>query len=251
MTDRGRTEALGEVLRALGRKLDYPATPPFVPTVLERIEADRVAGRRPRARLATWDRRRLVAAVAVGLLAALALAFGARLVLGAAEIRVQPGVSPTVPPLRPGGLGEAISTEEVAAAVGFEVALPAGPPPDEAYAVRTGDGRTAALLAWRGGPDHPPLPGTPWGLVLLQTPVDAETLTKTVASFDDVREVTVRGGPAFWLDAPHELLVRTAAGYESFSVGGNVLIWTEGEITYRLETSLGLRRALALAESVR
>jgi hypothetical protein len=250
VADRGRIEALGELVRTVGRELDYPATPSFVPGVLERIEAELAAARRPRTRFATWDRRRVVVAVALGVLAALALAFGARLVLGAAEIRVQPGVSPTGPPLRPGGLGEAGSTAEVAAAVGFEMALPAGPPPDEAYSVRTGDGRSAALLAWRSGPDRPPLPGTPWGLILLETRVDAETLTKTVGTFDDVREVTVRGEPAFWLDVPHELLVRTDDGYESFSVGGNVLIWTEGEITYRLETALGLRRALAMAESV-
>ncbi|HEX6332137.1 MAG TPA: hypothetical protein VF129_12770 [Actinomycetota bacterium] len=248
MADRDRAEtALAERLRQLGTDLTFPPTPPLVPAVLERLESPRA--RRP-VLPAGRDRRRAVIAVAVGLLVALALAFGARLVLGAAEIRVQPGVTPSGPPLGPGGLGEPVAVEELEAAVGFELALPPGPPPDEAYAVRTADDRAGALLGWRGGPDHPPLPGTPWSRVLLQVHSDAETITKTVARFEDVRTVTVRGRPGFWIDVPHDLIVRTETRFERYSVGGNVLIWTEGDVTYRLETSLRLRSALALAEGV-
>jgi hypothetical protein len=45
-------------------------------------------------------------------------------------------------------------------------------------------------------------------------------------------------------------VVRTDTGARSFSVRGNVLIWTAGDVTFRLETALPLDRAIALAESV-
>lgn len=248
MAERERVDrALAERVRELRNDLSFPPTPPLVPSVLERLGAPRDHRVVPHP---GWGRRRLLILVAAGLLLALAVAFGARLVLGAAEIRVQPDVSPSGPALGPGGLGESAPLEEVAAAVGFELALPAGPAPEEVYAVRTADGRIAALLAWRSGPGRPPLPGTPWGRVLLQSESDAETITKSVARFEDVRRVTVAGRPAFWLDAPHQLIVRTEAGFEEFSVGGNVLIWTVGDVTYRLETSQRLRSAVQLAESL-
>jgi hypothetical protein len=45
--------------------------------------------------------------------------------------------------------------------------------------------------------------------------------------------------------------VITHEGSETFRVGGNVLIWTRGDVTYRMETSLTLPEATALAQSVR
>lgn len=56
---------------------------------------------------------------------------------------------------------------------------------------------------------------------------------------------------ARWLERPHALDVRTAAGSARFSVEGNVLIWTRAGITLRLETSLELEDALAIARSIR
>jgi hypothetical protein len=187
---------------------------------------------------------------AVGLLLALALALAARFVLGAAEIRVQPGVTPSGPVLGPGRLGEPVPLDEVSAAIGFEVALPSGPRPDEAYLVTTNGLDDAALLAWSASPTYSALPATPWGLVLMEVRGDREFVVKEVNRFEDLRTVRVGGRRAYWIDAPHELSVITAEGPRSFSVEGNVLIWTRGEVTFRLETSLPLRQAVAIAESV-
>ena len=244
-------ESLVRALRAVGPELAYPPTPRLGGSVARRLEASAAARRRPPfPRIALWSRRRILAVAALGLLAALALAFGARFVLGAAEVRVQPGVTPSGPPIGPGRLGDPIPVEDVSAAVGFEIALPSGPGPDEAYVVTTNGLDDAALLAWAPSPTYPPLPATSWGLVLMELTGDEEIVVKDVNQFEDLREVRVGGRRAFWIDAPHELTVLTADGPETFSVRGNVLIWTRGEVTFRLETSLRLREALALAETI-
>lgn len=244
-------ESLGLALRAAGRELAYPATPRLGSAVAWRLEASGAARHRPPfPRVALWSRRRVLVLAAIGLLAALALAFGARFVLGAAEVRVVPGLTPSGPPVGPGELGRPVSLEDVSAAVGFEVALPIGPGPDEAYVVSRTGMDDVALLAWATSSRYPALPDTPWGLVLMELTGDEEVLVKDVARFEDMRRVRVDGRRAFWIDAPHELTVITANGPETFAIQGNVLIWTAGDVTFRLETSLQLREAIALAEAI-
>lgn len=244
-------EALGRALAAVGRDVAFPPTPATAPDVVERLRAERDARSRPPfPAMALWSRRRVLALVAVGVLAVLALAFATRLLLGAAEIRVQPGVTPSGPPLGPSGLGSPVPVAELEDAVGFEVRLPLGPPPDEAYVYATGPGDDAALLAWNAGERYPSLPGTPWGLILMQVEGDEQTLFKDVGRFEDAIAVEVDGRSSIWLDASHELLVITDEGEERFLVEGNVLIWADAGITYRLETTLTLSEAIALAESL-
>lgn len=243
-------EALGRALREVGRDVAYPPSPPIAPAVVARLESAAAARARPRfPALALWSRRRVLVAAAVAVLGVLALAFAARLVLGAAEIRVRPGITPSGPAIGPGAIGTPVPLEDAEDAVGFELGLPSGPAPDEAYLFAAGgDG---ALLAWEASDRYPQLPGTPWGLVLVEVLGQEDVLVKDVQRFEDAREVKMGGRRALWIDAPHELHVITDAGTETFSVRGNVLIWTDGAVTYRMETSLPLADAIALAESVR
>jgi hypothetical protein len=243
-------EALGRALAAVGRDLAFPPTPATASDVVERLRAGRAARSRPPfPALALWNRRRVFALVAVGILAVLALAFAARLVIGAAEIRVQPGVTPSGPPLGPDALGEAVPVERVEREVGFALRVPAGPLPDQAYAfVSPGGG--GALLAWDASDRYPSLPGTPWGMVLIELRTDEPVLGKDVNRFEDAQPVRVGDRSAFWIEVPHRLHVTTDEGSQTFLVEGNVLIWTEAGITYRLETALALSEAVALAESV-
>jgi hypothetical protein len=242
---------LAAALGALRREIDYPRTPPLEAAVAARLEADRARRARPRLPgLALVSRRRVLVLVAVGLSVALAAAFGARLVLGSAEVRIRPGVTPSGPPLVPGELGAPVSLAELAREVGFGVGLPDGPAPDQAHVVRTQQGEPAALVAWAAGDRYPSIPGTAWGLVVLQTRGPSEVTVKDVDRFEDLRRVRVHGRMAFWIDAPHQLVVITDDGPRSFAVRGNVLIWSDGAVTFRMETSLPLREAVALAESV-
>ncbi|MEX0743121.1 MAG: hypothetical protein WD248_02055 [Actinomycetota bacterium] len=243
-------DTLAVALRDAGRDLAYPPTPPISQGVVARLEAERERRTRPRfPTVALWSRRRVLVLVAVGVIGLLALAFAARLVIGAAEIRVQPGVTPSGPPLGPGALGDPVPVERVERAVGFAPRVPAGPPPDEAY-VFVSTGGNGALLAWEASDRYPSLPGTPWGLILVELRTDEGSLVKDVGGFDDIQEVRVDGRSAFWIEAPHELHVITDGGSETFRVDGNVLIWTAGAVTYRLETSFELPEAVALAESL-
>lgn len=65
-----------------------------------------------------------------------------------------------------------------------------------------------------------------------------------------VAETAVNGRRAIWAVGPYPL--RFTNGNMDFVrlIDGHVLIWTEGEITYRLETDLGLEEAIKIAESL-
>jgi hypothetical protein len=254
MTDRRLTDAaLAAGIADAGRALAYPATPPLAAAVEARLNAERAAGTRPSfPGVAIWSRRRVLVLAAVGLLALLGLGFGVRLVIGAAEVRVVPGVTPSGPPLGPPNpLGDPTTLEAAEAAVAFDLRLPLGRAPDDVYVFTNGpQGGAGALLAWNADRRAPALPETPWGLVLLQMPDDAESVLKDIDRFEDLREVEVGGERGFWIDAPHQLTVISEDGARSFAVRGNVLIWSEHGVTFRLETSLDARAAIALAETI-
>ena len=244
-------ERLVATIVALGREIAYPPTPPLVPVVTTRLSAPEA--RRPVAPgRARWTRRRTLVLVAVGVLAALAIAAAARLAIGAFEVREQPGSTPSVsqPPVQPGALGDPVPPEAAAEAAGFEPVLPEGPPPDEAYVVNSPFGDPGLLYVWLPSETYPRIPGSEWGSVLMAFQGDAETVIKFVEGFENVRRTSVEGRPAYWVDVPHVVEIETEEGFETFAVRGNVLVW-EGEdgISYRMETALGLAEARELASS--
>jgi len=237
-------------LRGLGPELEVPPTPALAPAVSSRLLAERAAGGRPALpRRALWTPRTKLVVALIAILALLAVAAGARYVIGAAEIRVQPRATSSAPPLTPPDLGQEVVLDELSKSVGFDVALPEGRPPDVAYAVEAGDG--AALLAWKADERSPRLSGTPWGLFLMEIAgTEEEILVKDTNAFEDTDEIRLDGAPAYWIHAPHELDVITDSGDERFHIEGNVLIWERVGITYRLETPLDLAQAKAIASSV-
>jgi hypothetical protein len=244
-------ERLAAAIVALGREIVYPPTPALAPAVTARLSAPEA--RRPVAPgLARWDRRRTLVLVAVGVLAALAIAAAARLVIGAFEVREQPGSAPSAsqPPVQPDVLGDPVPPEDAADAAGFEPALPVGPPPDEAYVVESPFGDSGLLYVWPPSETYPRISGTEWGLLLMASQGDVETVIKYVERFEDVRRTSVEGRPAYWVSVPHVVEIETEGDVETFAVRGNVLVW-EGKdgISYRMETALGLAEALELASS--
>jgi hypothetical protein len=69
-----------------------------------------------------------------------------------------------------------------------------------------------------------------------------------------VRETTVNGQRAVWARGPHLLQVWDKDRAEISQrrlVNGHVLIWQEGEVTYRIESTLQLDEAVQVAESLR
>ena len=253
MSERMRTdEQLSAMLRAVSGDVAFPPTPALTPAVTARLTAERSRGARPLLPwLAVLGRRRVLVLVAVGLLALLGVGAAARIAIGAFEVRVQPGTtpSPSLSPVEPAALGRPVSQQEAIARAGFEPALPPGPQPQEVYVIGTEFGDPGILDAWRPSATYPRIEGTEWGLMLIVAQGNAEFATKTVNRFEALVDVNVNGHRAFWIPVPHQISIETANGSQTFSVTGNVLIWQAGDLSYRLETSLGRSDAIALAES--
>ena len=65
-----------------------------------------------------------------------------------------------------------------------------------------------------------------------------------------VQETSVNGRSAVWAEGPY-LLELTNGDYQLVRlIEGHVLIWTQGDITFRLETGLPLAEAVRIAESL-
>lgn len=66
-----------------------------------------------------------------------------------------------------------------------------------------------------------------------------------------IRETKVNDERALWTEGPYLLQLRNG-GYDTPRlVQGHVLLWQEGEITYRLESNLSLEQAIHIAESLK
>jgi hypothetical protein len=66
-----------------------------------------------------------------------------------------------------------------------------------------------------------------------------------------IQETTVNGQHAIWAIGPYPLLFSNGNMDFIRLIDGHVLIWAEGELTYRLETDLSLEEALKIAESLK
>jgi hypothetical protein len=65
-----------------------------------------------------------------------------------------------------------------------------------------------------------------------------------------IQETKVNGQRAIWTEGPYPLLLRNGDVNSQRLVTGHVLIWTEGDLTYRLETDQPLEEAVKIAESL-
>ena len=65
-----------------------------------------------------------------------------------------------------------------------------------------------------------------------------------------VQEKTVNGQRAIWAVGPYPLRIRDGDLQFMRLIEGHVLIWTENNITYRLETDLSLEETIKIAESL-
>ena len=65
-----------------------------------------------------------------------------------------------------------------------------------------------------------------------------------------LQETDVNGQRAIWAEGPYPLFLRNGDIQVMRLIDGHVLIWTDGDITYRLETDLSLEEAIKVAESL-
>jgi hypothetical protein len=119
--------------------------------------------------------------------------------------------------------------------------------PDDVYV--QDQGGKAVILVWldRQQPDRARL-----SLYELSSGILIQKLLPSTAI---LQKTSVNGQVALWVNAPHTAAYRSSSGTTTYEarwlVAGNALIWTQGSITYRLETTLPLDEARTIAESVR
>jgi hypothetical protein len=271
-------QALESALRDLAPAVAYPSAVSSGSDVATRVRQQIVAAppARRRSGLLDWIggrplRRSLVVAVAALLiLAAIAGAVG----LGVPGIRIFFGgstPSPTSPTPTPTsgsatpaastalgqamGLGTNVSLEDAAGIAGIQLILPPDPaigPPDEAYTLAN-----RVALVWSERPGLPADPDTGVGLLVseFRGHIDDGYFQKTLDSDAQVMPITVNGDRGYWISGPpHFFYFVDPSGKpvdDSHRIVGDTLIWTDGDVTYRLESRLPMEQAIRLAESLR
>jgi len=170
------------------------------------------------------------------------LRFGAiRLILGpstATPVATRtPVLTPIVPPLS--GHTTLANARTLAR---FPILLPAYPadlgPPDEVYFQEFAG--QVVVTVWRAAGGVPRL--------ALYHITERNFALKAV---EIVEQTTVNGLRALWVRGPHLAQFQDLRMGEIQLVAGNVLIWTQGEVTYRLESHVSLDEAVRIAESLR
>ena len=68
---------------------------------------------------------------------------------------------------------------------------------------------------------------------------------------ENVRQTTVNGRPAIWTAGDHFLELVENDPEQQVFITSHVLIWMDGDVTYRLETDLPLVEAILIAESLK
>ena len=239
---------LERALLALGRDLDVPDAPDVVPAVLGRIEPSPPRVWRP-------GRREVAIAFAV-LLVALAAVLAvpdARsallrvLHLGGERIEIVDELPPAEGDLDETVLGELVTLEEARRRAGFPL-RELRERPDRVYLLGT---RPTVWFVY--GP-----PGDV-RLLVSQTPrlvVDRDLIAKKSAGpGTSIEDTDVDGSPAFFLSGdPHLVLLFDENGEvvsDSTRLAGNVLLWQDDDIAFRIEGDLTKDEAVELGESLR
>ena len=252
-------------LKEYARAFSYPPTPNIAASVRERLASHR--GTSERSRAASRPRLALVAAALV------VLALGAALLtpdvqafvryilrigsvgivvatptptLGAGTVSPPPTQLPTL--LQ--SLDGKTTLDDARARMTFPLKVPSYPsdlgPPELVYLQ---DPHSLVVLVWLD-------PGQPGKAALNLTQIVESTGLgkKTVSSPDVVEETTVNGQKAAWVRGPHTFVFAKPDGRTEFQehilVEGNVLLWQDNAVTYRLETGLTKEEAIKIAESL-
>ena len=138
-----------------------------------------------------------------------------------------------------------VSLEEARDLVDFPVRLPSYPPglgdPDLVLVQKLGDEMLVLIWLDPAKPDQVALSLHAFGPLSFAGEKSPPRL---------IEQTEVNGNPAVWAVGPYVLRLTNGDLDLRRLVNGNVLIWQEGEITYRLESSLPLEEAVRVAESL-
>lgn len=255
-----------EQLQSLARAFPYPPTPDLAGAVERRLTGQpssrRAVSDAPHRLRPFWVALVALLLLLVGLLTAppIRAALQEWLQLGAVRIwLVDPTATPTQQPKTPTprpmptpitslfDLAGATTLNDAQQKAGFPLHLPSYPTtlgrPDGVFYQELGG--PAVVMVWldRKQPARASL-----SLHILGPKTFAEKGNGT-----RLAQTTVNGQPAFWTEGPYMLTYRrgTTTDFDIRRlVAGYVLIWTEGNLTYRLETAASMAEAVRIAESL-
>jgi len=243
-----------QALLDLAHHIDWPETPDQAADLRRRLAAAAV---RP-------IRRRWIPVTAVILFVVASLLLFSPTareavadLLGVAGIEVRFDPDPVEVVGRQLNLGEAVTLEEAAEAVDFELSVPEnlGPPDAVFLSDRPPSGRVS--MVWEGTEALPAAGASGIAVVYSQFALelaDDSDFVKSVTPDTSVRAVEVDRAIGLWIEgAPHVISYEDAAGKrveEETRLAGNVLMWESDGVTHRIETTLGLAPTLALAGSL-
>ncbi|MGH2729745.1 MAG: hypothetical protein ACRDJI_03970 [Actinomycetota bacterium] len=249
-------------LEALGGEFDWPPVPNVARAVTARLEAG-PARREPWWRPLGWHPAAVTALALVVLVTGVVIASpGARDAvadwLGIGGVRIEFGERVPSPRATVLDLGEHVSLTDAESRATFDVLVPASADigePDEIYFdPLPGEGQVSLVYdATPGLPDA----GNGFGLLIneFKGGVDESYFKKIGAVDTKLRFVEVNGVPGYWIaGAPHSIAYIDANGNfvdETVRLAGNVLLWEQGGVTFRIESLLTRAEALAIASSLR
>lgn len=174
------------------------------------------------------------------------------------EIEVVPTPRPSPPPSGPQtlNLGPQVTLGQAQRQVGFRVLLPALPElgrPDEVH-VQPLYISEQVFLVYRARPGIPIASQTGAALLVseFRATVDEGLYKKVAQSGQNVEFVLVNGEPGFWIEDAHEVSYVDQSGIpiqDTTRLAGNVLVWQQGDLTLRIESTLELSEVLRIARS--
>ena len=239
----------------LGEHIDYPPVPPLAMSVAARIASGRRPSRIPD--LSRW--RPALAAVALFVLAATGALVASPATreavadwLGIGGVRI---TFDDVPNATVGDdliLGGTVSLEEAHDLVDFRLQAPRElGEPDAVYLNRYVAGGEVSFVY---APDRglPEAATTGVGALFSQFrgEHDAGFLKKVGRDETVVRPVVVDGVSGFWISGAPHLLVTELGDRRPAREAGNTLLWEMDGVSYRLEATIRLSRAVEIAESL-
>lgn len=257
-------------IRQRARHLPYPPTPDVAEKVMARLATER--GRGPMRRWQPLLVAGLLLALLIGLWAvpSVRAALLEFLQIGGVQIwLVEPTPTPAMPtpsaspanaaprntprptptPLSSlANLSGKTTLSEAEAKAGFSITLPTYPPdlgPPDAVFFQDMNG-PLVVLVWMK-PDQPD--EAAYSLHIFHNGLLAEKMNPRV-----VMTTTVNGNAAAWTNGPYLLTYGVAGALDwqiNYLVSGQVLIWSEDGLTYRLESNLGMQETVRMAESLK
>lgn len=260
----GDPDALIRHLARLRTDLVFPKTPDIASTLaLNDMPGSPGPSRIMARRVSPWSWTALTAAaVMIGILAFAIPGTRSTLAswIGYPGIRIEVGTDEPVTPAPPtsiGGtllLGRQVSIREAAAAARFDIVAPTGDRitgTPETYLLQRDDAVMASLL-YPASEVLPEIGRSRVGLLLMQidSPESTALITKRSMNEQSPVSVQVNGAQGWWIEGG---ILSVEPVYESGAFersSGNVLIWEQGGVTYRMESALTMPDALALAESL-